>query len=172
MVRKKLQPTDITILIDTREQTPFDMAKFGFQVERATLKTGDYSVKGLDGIAIERKSLSDLLGCIGKERPRFERELNRLKTFEAKAVVVSASEEEIRAGNYHYSKLTPRQVIGSYTGWMATLGIPWIFAPDHDQAASRAGHFLWLYAKHHLKPGNGVPPEKGGAIPVDEKAHA
>lgn len=150
MARKLLRPTDLTVLVDTREQTPFDMTAFGYKKEVATLKTGDYSIKGLESdLVIERKSLSDFLGCVGKGRDRFERELKRMLEFKAKAVVVSASESEIRKGHWHYSKLTPKQVIGSYTGWM-TWGIPFIFAPDHVQASNRAGHFLWLFARRHL----------------------
>lgn len=151
MARLTIRPEDITILVDTREQTPFDMTEFGFRSEPATLKTGDYTIKGLeDRITVERKSLPDLLGCIGKGRKRFEKELVRMLDFNSRAVVVSASESEIEAGNYQYSRLTPKQVIGSYTGWMV-WNIPFIFADDHTKAAKRAAHFLWLYAKRHLK---------------------
>lgn len=148
--RKVLRPCDVTILIDTREQTPFDFTAFGFKQRRATLKTGDYSVEGLeDKLTVERKSLSDLLGCVGNQRKRFEKELHRMLEFDARAVVVSASESHIAKGGWKYSRLTPKQVIGSYTGWM-TWNIPWIFAKDHISAGERAAHFLWLYARKRL----------------------
>lgn len=151
MTRVTIKPSDITIIVDTREQTPFAFEEWGFNTEVGTLKTGDYTVKGLESqVVVERKSLADLLGCIGKGRQRFERELTRMKEFKSRAVVVSASEKEIEAGNYHYSRLTPKQVIGSYTGWMA-WNIPFIFAEDHEKAAKRAAHFLWINAKRHLR---------------------
>lgn len=67
------------IIIDTREQTPFDFGKFECPVVTDTLATGDYSLTGLeDRVAAERNSLDDLLGClIGEGRERFERELVR-----------------------------------------------------------------------------------------------
>jgi ERCC4-type nuclease len=149
-----LKPSDVTIIVDTREQTPFNFERFGFKTKVCTLKTGDYSVEGLeDKLSIERKSLSDLLGCVGKSRQRFERELLRLKEFDAKAVVVSANEATIARGNWKRSKITPKQVIGSYTAWM-TLGIPFIFASNHTLAEERAAHFLWLYARKHLNWGS------------------
>jgi len=161
MVRKLLRPSDLTVIVDTREQTPFDMKQFGFKSEVGTLKTGDYSIKGLEtDLVVERKSLSDFLGCVGKGRPRFERELNRMKEFKAKAVVVSSSESEIEEGMWHYSKLTPKQVIGSYTGWM-TWGIPFIFARDHCQASKRAAHFLWLFSRRHMSLEECQMAEKG-----------
>ena len=73
-----LKPNSITILVDTREQRPWQFPHC-FMTESATLATGDYSVKGLtDEVAIERKSLADLLACVGRERDRFEREVHRL----------------------------------------------------------------------------------------------
>jgi len=56
-----------TILVDTREQNPFDFSRFeGWfaGVEKKALKLGDYSVAGLeDRCVVERKALPDL--CIG-----------------------------------------------------------------------------------------------------------
>ncbi len=58
------KPERITAVIDTREQTPLTLSPLLSM--RATLTTGDYSVRGLENvIAIERKSLSDLVSCLG-----------------------------------------------------------------------------------------------------------
>jgi DNA excision repair protein ERCC-4 len=63
----ELRPEQVVAIVDTREQLPLDLAPLA--VEVGTLATGDYSVRGLvDVIAIERKSLPDLLGCIGQDR--------------------------------------------------------------------------------------------------------
>ena len=68
---------DILAIVDTREQRPLDLSPL--QVVRGTLATGDYSVVGLESVvAVERKSLDDLLGCIGTDRARFDREVQRL----------------------------------------------------------------------------------------------
>ena len=61
----------ITAVVDTREQRPLDLTPL--KSVPGTLATGDYSVRGLEHVvAIERKSLDDLLGCIGRDRARFE----------------------------------------------------------------------------------------------------
>ena len=147
----RLKRKDITIVVDSREQRPFLMEALGFKVKVGTLKTGDYSVAGLeDLVTVERKSLSDLISCIGTSRGRFEKELKRMEAFKSKCVVVSALESEIFKGGWHYSKILPKQVVGSYTGWM-TWGIPFIFARDHEAAAARAAHFLMLFANHHIE---------------------
>ena len=52
------------IIIDSREQRPFDfLSQNGdIETERGTLDTGDYSVAGLESrVAVERKSLADLV---------------------------------------------------------------------------------------------------------------
>lgn len=82
---------DFTILVDTREQSPWSFTEIRGRsdqkyrplivpVKLAGLPTGDYSIEGLaDGIAIERKSLTDLFGTILGDRERFERELERMQ---------------------------------------------------------------------------------------------
>ena len=56
----------------SREQTPFDLAPM--QTKAGTLNVGDYSIAGLESVvAIERKSLPDLVACCGRERERFQR---------------------------------------------------------------------------------------------------
>jgi ERCC4-type nuclease len=51
-----------------------------------TLVSGNYSAADLENIfAIERKSISDLVGCcMGESRERLERELHRLRGFHFK----------------------------------------------------------------------------------------
>ncbi len=48
------------------------------KVERGCLETGDFALAALpDAAVIERKAVGDLLACLGRERDRFERELQR-----------------------------------------------------------------------------------------------
>lgn len=81
------------ILIDSREQRPFEFASFDVAPETATLPCGDYSLPGfVDRVAVERKSLDDLVGClVGKNRDRFERELARDGHYKLFSVVVEGS---------------------------------------------------------------------------------
>ncbi|MCC7291439.1 MAG: hypothetical protein IT449_05175 [Phycisphaerales bacterium] len=92
----KLSPT---IIIDTREQAPFTFANL--PSEPGTLDTGDYSVRGLEHlVAVERKSLDDLLACVGRERERFKRELQRLRAYRFRLLIVEASAADLEQGTY------------------------------------------------------------------------
>ncbi|HVY62329.1 MAG TPA: hypothetical protein VHF22_11785, partial [Planctomycetota bacterium] len=86
-----------TVVIDTREQAPLSFGSWPTVV--AGMKTGDYSIQGFeDQIAIERKSLSDLFGCIGRDRDRFERELLRLWALDYAAIVIEATLADVLEG--------------------------------------------------------------------------
>ena len=98
------------IVVDSREQAPFPFRGpryEGVSVEVGALGTGDYSLAGLtDKVAVERKELADLVACLGRERERFEREMQRAAALDAFAVVVEASWQDLAAGNYR-SRLNP-----------------------------------------------------------------
>jgi hypothetical protein len=65
------------ILVDTREQNPFDFSRFeGWfaGIEKRALQVGDYSVAGLeDECVIERKDLPDLVHSLTTHRSVFSR---------------------------------------------------------------------------------------------------
>lgn len=131
----ELRPESLTALTDTREQWPLCLDPLRSEV--ATLTTGDYSVKGLENIvAIERKSLPDLLGCIGQHRERFDREVQRLLAYPVRALVVESEWHIIEAAKWQ-SKITASQAVGSLLGWIAS-GLPVVMATDHE----RAGRFV------------------------------
>lgn len=76
----KLDPSKVECIIDSREQTPLDSSLL--QTTTGTLATADYTIRGLEHVvAVERKSLSDLVGCVGSDRGRFERELQRMLAY-------------------------------------------------------------------------------------------
>ncbi len=133
---------------DTREQRPLCLEPL--RVEVATLATGDYSVRGLENIvAIERKSLSDLLACIGQERERFDREVIRLLAYPVRALVIESTWAELESGNWR-SKITPTQAIGSCIGWIAA-GLPIIMAADHARAGRYVAKLLYTAARRRWR---------------------
>ena len=86
------------IVVDTREQLPL------WAGNRKTLKTGDYSIEGYENkIAVERKSLADLAGSLGKGHARFRRELERAKELDYFAIVVEGSVTDLEKKNWHHS---------------------------------------------------------------------
>jgi len=142
-------PTEaVTAIQDTREQLPLCLEPL--RVEVATLATGDYSVRGLESIvAIERKSLSDLLGCIGQDRERFDREVIRLLAYPVRALVVESTWHELEAGNWR-SKVSPAAAVGSCLGWVA-MGLPIIMAADHARAGQYVAKLLYTAARRRWR---------------------
>lgn len=127
----------IVAVVDTREQLPHDLAPLAMVTD--TLKTGDYSVRGLEHIvAIERKSLPDFLACVGVERERFEACVQRLLAYPTRAIVVEVSWEELERGQSYThdwrSKVTAEAAIGSVLSWIVR-GVPVILAADRRRAS-------------------------------------
>lgn len=141
-------PQSITAIIDTREQTPLCLDPLPWK--RGTLVTGDYSVRGLERvIAIERKSLPDLLACIGSDRERFEREMLRMLAYPTRGVVVEATWRELETGGWQ-SRVTPAAATGSVLGWVAA-GVPFVFAGDHAAAGNVVARLLFIAARRRWR---------------------
>lgn len=138
------------IVIDTREQAPFGFQheKYaGTVIESGSLDTGDYSLAGLiDRVAVERKSLPDLVACLGRERERFERELQRAASLDAFTVVIEAAWADLTGGQYR-SQLNPHSACQSVAAFMARHGISFMFA------GSRAGaeYVCWSFLRQYLE---------------------
>ena len=109
------------VIVDSREQAPFPFRGpryEGVTVEVGGLTVGDYSLAGLtDRVAVERKSLPDLVMCLGRERERFERELARGAALDAFCVVVEASWADLAGGQYR-SRMNPHAACQSVAAFM------------------------------------------------------
>ncbi len=148
MARKTLDIGDITAICDTREQLPLDLGEM--PMTRGTLATGDYSIAGLEHvIAVERKSLDDLLGCVGRERERFDRECQRLLAYPCRAIVVESSWAALEAGGWR-SAVSPASALGSVIGW-ACQGIPIFMVGDHERAGKYVARLLFLAARRRWR---------------------
>ncbi|MCH8854295.1 MAG: ERCC4 domain-containing protein [Planctomycetes bacterium] len=134
-----------TIVIDSREQRAWQFANL--PSEPGTLDTGDYSVKGLEHlVCIERKSLDDLLSCVGRERDRFKRELQRLQAYRFRILVIEASYADLERGEWR-SQLKPSHVLGSLAAWQAQYSLPIWLAGDHQAAGRFAEKYLYQCAR-------------------------
>lgn len=154
MSRSELRPEDITAIVDTRERQPWGLSPL--KTERGTLATGDYSVVGLEReIALERKSLGDLLGCVGGARKRFEEEIERLQAYPVRCVIVECSFQEFERGGWTSgegeikSRVSPGAAMGSVLGWMAA-GIPFLFCPTVELASSAAARLMFIAARRRF----------------------
>ncbi|NUP10878.1 MAG: hypothetical protein HOW73_32945 [Polyangiaceae bacterium] len=142
--------THPTIVIDTREQRPWTFADHP-TVHRA-LPAGDYSVDGLEHrVAIERKSIADLVSTLTAGRERFERELQKLADYERAIIIVEGDLEDVIAGRYR-SKVPPQCLVGSFGSFFAQWGIATVFAGSVRNAQILARSFLVKAAKYIALP--------------------
>ena len=88
-----------TIIVDTREKTPWKFNKSercnGSVSEK--LDTGDYSIKEMEDIfVVERKSsVGELWTCLGQDKVRFFKEMERIKPFKYKFLFLEFSINDI-----------------------------------------------------------------------------
>ena len=80
----------LTIITDSREQRELVFSRFkGVATIRQGLKTGDYSIAGFqNSYCIERKSVEDLVSTLIGGHERFLRELDRMRDFDEKYILV------------------------------------------------------------------------------------
>lgn len=140
----KLDPSQVVAIVDSREQTPLDLSPLSVTV--MGLDTGDYSAVGLEHIVrIERKSLDDLVACVGRERDRFQREVERMLAYPVRVLLVESTWSAIEMGGWR-GRVTPSQVYGSLIGWQAR-GLSVCLVGDHVQAGRFASRLLYTVAR-------------------------
>ena len=152
-----------TIIVDTREQAPLPLGALAeqlglpFTVERGTLPTGDYTIRGLeDLVLVERKSLGDLVGCVGHDRPRFERELERLAAAcRWPVLLVETSARAILDRDYR-GTLTPAHVLGSLGAWSLDHRLRVLLAGDRAGATHLLLRLFGATVRRHAR-GNALP---------------
>ena len=139
----------LRIIIDTREQAPWSFDPSSVDVEVGTLKTGDYALAGDLQFGIERKSLDDFLGTIGKGWKRFERELDRMDAAEwvAKVIIVEGDyvtcffaqspDGEIVSPSHKHFMMTP-QFVEKRIAELTMRGVSVLFATHAHLAAALA----------------------------------
>ena len=145
----KLDPKNVIAIVDSREQNALNLEPL--TTVTSTLPTGDYSVRGLEHVvAIERKSLGDLVGCVGRDRERFDREVQRLLAYPVRILVVESSWEAIESHEpinpQWRGKVTREAVLGSLMGWQAK-GLSVHMAGDHERAGRHVARMLFTVAR-------------------------
>jgi len=96
-------------------------------------------------VSVERKSLEDFIGCVGRGRDRFERELRRMRGYRCRAVVIETTRAKLAGGNWR-GKITPGQALGSIASWRVRYGVEFIYA---GSATHGADETLRLLTKFH-----------------------
>lgn len=141
MTTDKSKETPPLIIVDTREQLPYHFP--GWPVVRRALKTGDYTIAGMEDVfAIERKSMSDLLGCIFAKR--FHNELDRLRDFKHAFLVVECNLSHLN--NPPHYEGNPASVIGMLQAIELKYDVRVKFLNNRDLAEA---YVRGLLAKYH-----------------------
>jgi len=141
---KTLRIEDVTAICDTREQSPLCLEPL--KTITRGLKTGDYSVDTLeDRITVERKSLNDFVQCCTYSRERFERELERMREYRFRAIVVESTWANIEMKQYH-GQTHPNAVLGSAMAFAMSANVPIIMAGSHGTAGKLVARLLWVAA--------------------------
>lgn len=145
----KTQP--LRIIQDSREQCPFRFEGYPVEVEVAGLEAGDYSLAGFERrVSIERKSLSDLIGCLSGDRARFEKELARLRGFDACAVVVESSQPTLRLGHYR-SAMDAGSAWQSCLAFMQRFNVPFIWCNSRQDAEQVTFDYLRHFHRDRVR---------------------
>lgn len=142
------------VIVDTRERHPWPLAErhpnWIAGEERLALKTGDYSVQGMtDLLALERKSLADMVNCTVAHRKRFLACCRRLSQLRWKAILVEATLEDVKAGWDDVeceSRVHPNAVCGTLDAIEARFGISVIYT-SRNRALATERAASWL-SKH------------------------
>lgn len=132
------------ILVDTREQLPFNFTDYQTKTIPATLHTGDYSAAIQVGdeltkfdseIAIERKTLEDFTSVISERstRERFESSVRRGSCLRYYAVFIEASEMNVMSHEYT-SKILPQSVINTAIRWGVKYRVSVVFCDNRLNA--------------------------------------
>ena len=153
------------IIRDSREQCGFVFSGERYNectVEDGALVTGDYSLKGLeDKVAVERKELGDLIGCLCSGRERFARELLRGAALDSFCVVVESTWHDLARGNFR-SQMNAHAAAQSVLALMGRHRVPFFFAGNRAGAEYATFGFLRQYLEHARRRWKSIVTAHGG----------
>ena len=151
------------IIVDSREQAPFSFAGYPVEVAQGALATGDYSLAGFaDRVAVERKSLGDLIGCLTHDRDRFTRELERLRGYASAALLIEAPFSAIAQGRYR-SRMDAGAAVQSLLSIMEHYRMPLLFADNREAGERYVYDVLRHFLRHAEQKYKALEMQTGGA---------
>jgi ERCC4-type nuclease len=145
------------VLVDTREQNPFDFSRFSgwfSGVERKALALGDYSVAGMeDGCVVERKDLDDLVHSFTTERTMFVDRLERMSSYADRLLVITATFSQIKSPHRH-SGASPNRILQSLMAVLAGLRVPFVTTETHELGEEIVASYLYQVHLYHWLEAN------------------
>lgn len=141
-----------TVLVDTREQNPFDFSRFETWfsgVERKALKLGDYSVVGLEDLCVvERKDLSDLVHSFTAERIVFVHRLRLMSHCPHRLLVITAPLSQVKSP-YPHAGVNPNRITQSLIATLAGLQVPFLCTETHELGEEIVASYLYQVHLYH-----------------------
>jgi DNA excision repair protein ERCC-4 len=132
------------IKVDTREQWRYE---FESPTEVGTVPVGDYSICGLENhVALERKELNDLIGCLTAGRERFERELHKGRALDYFALIIEGSLSDLINGRYR-SDMNPKSAIQSLLAFSIRYRLPVFFCENRKYGQRITESLLLKFAR-------------------------
>lgn len=145
------------LLVDTREQYPFDFSRFESWfagIEKKALCLGDYSVAGMEDIcAVERKDLSDLVNSFTAERSTFIHRLRLMAQVPHRLLVIDAALSQVKS-RYPHSRADPNRITQSLIAALAGLGVPFLCTETHELGAEIVASYLYQVHLYHWLEAN------------------
>lgn len=134
------------LLVDTREQHPFDFSRFEAWfsgIEKRALRLGDYSIAGMEDICIvERKDLSDLVHSFTTERNVFVNRLRLMAEVPHRLLVIDAAFSQVKS-RYPHSGTDPNRITQSLIAVLAGLEVPFLCTETHELGAEIVASYLY-----------------------------
>jgi ERCC4-type nuclease len=147
----QLKTPRATVLVDTREQNPFDFSRFeGWfaKVERKALKLGDYSLAGLEEeCVVERKDLSDLVHSLTIGRSVFVKRLRLMSGIRHRLLVITAPLTEVKAP--YPRPGDPNRIFQSLIATLAGISVPFLCTDTHELGEEAVASYLYQVHLYH-----------------------
>lgn len=138
----------LTILVDTREQKPWEFDDYAVELRRETLRTADYTLEEfcdydeendtyLPRFGVERKSGQDFLQSITHRRNNFEDEVQRAGDWDAPLSVIIEepySTFQNNLGFMQYRDVAPSHVSGTVEKWERWYNVEFKFVASRSSA--------------------------------------
>ena len=145
------------LLVDTREQYPFDFSRFSAwfaRFERKALRLGDYSIAGLEDICVvERKDLSDLVHSFTIKRSVFVRRLQLMSQYPHRLLIVDAALSQVKS-RYPHSGTDPNRITQSLIAALAGLRVPFLCTETHELGEEIVASYLYQVHLYHWLEAN------------------
>jgi DNA excision repair protein ERCC-4 len=140
------------VIVDNREKQALRFSRLPSC--RGTLQTGDYSGLGVEHLfSIERKSIPDLIQCVGRERTRFESELCRLRGYPFHRLVIEGTTADIES---QCRGMNPKSVLHSLCSWEVRYSMPYVFAGTRENAAHMIESWLYWFCRECVESTNNL----------------